>query len=622
MKSKVRFLREGIEVEVGSGVSVLDAANLAGVGIQSTCGGKGTCGKCRVSVKGEWAERDPRHRSKRRERARRTTRLACQTLVCGDLEVTVPEGSRLRHGQILISHTSFEGELDPMVRSTLVQLPKPGPVDNLADMERISRELALEAGQLVMPIDILRSLPEKLRKLAWKANVVRVAPDLGGGVVDLSGADRALIGAALDIGTTTVVLSLFDLQSGKELATVSDYNLQIRAGDDVISRISYAEEGGLEELRGLVLKTIDSLIGKACKASAVRVAPSEIDALCVAGNTTMIHLFLGIDPRHIRYEPYLPATNVPPLLSGTEVGLPINPHAPVSCLPGRAGFVGGDITADVIASGMRDRNELAMLIDVGTNGEVVLGDGDFLVACSTSAGPAFEGGEVACGMRAMTGAIESVSIGDDLTAEVTVIGDGKAAGVCGSGLIDLLAQMFARGIVDRKGHFNERESPTVRMRRGAREFVVSSGAKAGTKSDIVIREDDIANLIRTKAALYAGGSVLLKTLERSVDQVKKVYVAGGFGNYIDVENAILIGLLPDLPRDRFVFIGNGALAGASLALLSSRKRSEAMRVYEEMTYIDLSGSQTFFDEFSSASFLPHTDLKLFPSVAERLGLDG
>ncbi|HVO77729.1 MAG TPA: ASKHA domain-containing protein [Methanomassiliicoccales archaeon] len=622
MKSRVRFLPEGVEVEVGSGASVLEAANLAGVGIQSTCGGKGTCGKCRIAVKGNWVERDAGPAKKSPGRRRRAERLACQTVVTGDLEVTVPEGSRLRQGQILITHRPFEGELDPMVHSNIVHLPKPGSADNLADMERVSRELALDAGQLVMPIEILRSLPERLRELNWKANVVRIAADLGGGVVDIAGAGRTLIGAALDVGTTTVVLSLFDLASGKELATASDYNLQIRAGDDVISRIAYAEEGGLEELRGLVLKTISSLMDKACRTSPVETSPSEIDALSVAGNTTMIHLFLGIDPRHIRYEPYLPATNIPPVLTGNEVGLPINPHGPVLCVPGRAGFVGGDITADVIASGMRDRNELAMLIDVGTNGEVVLGDGEFLVSCSTSAGPAFEGGEVACGMRAMTGAIESVAIGDDMTAEITVIGNGKAAGVCGSGLIDLLAQMFVRGIVDRKGHFNESESAAVRARNGENEFVVAPSTKAKTRSAIVIREDDIANLIRTKAALYAGGSVLLRTLERRIDQVQRVYIAGGFGNYVDVENAILIGLLPDLPRDRFVFIGNGALAGASLALLSGKKRAEALRVHEEMTYIDLSGSQTFFDEFSSASFLPHTDLRLFPTVAERLGLDG
>ncbi|MGD1059947.1 MAG: ASKHA domain-containing protein, partial [Methanomassiliicoccales archaeon] len=431
-------------------------------------------------------------------------------------------------------------------------------------------------------------------------------------------ADRALIGAALDIGTTTVVLSLLDLKSGKTLATTSDYNLQIKAGDDVIARIAYAEEGGLEELRALVLKTIASLMKKACAASPVRVKSEEIDAMSVAGNTTMIHLFLGIDPRHIRYEPYLPATNVPPILTGREAALPMNPHGPVFCLPGRAGFVGGDITADVIASGMRENSELAMLIDVGTNGEVVLGDGEFLVSCSTSAGPAFEGGEVACGMRAMTGAIESVAIGEDLAAEVTVIGDGKAAGVCGSGLIDLLAQMFVRGIVDRSGRFNVDETPGIRDVDGSKQFVISSSGTGRSRREIVIREEDIANLIRTKAALYAGGAVLLRTLERDVHQVKRVYVAGGFGNYIDVENAVTIGLLPDLPRDRFVFIGNGALSGAVHTLLSGEKRREAMRVHEDMTYIELSNSSTFFDEFSSASFLPHTDLDLFPSVERML----
>jgi uncharacterized 2Fe-2S/4Fe-4S cluster protein (DUF4445 family) len=365
------------------------------------------------------------------------------------------------------------------------------------------------------------------------------------------------------------------------------------------------------------LQTIDHLLLEARSSSKRPIGPCDVTALSVAGNTTMIHLFLGLDPKHIRYEPYIPVTNLPPMVRGKDLGIGIAAEAPIYILPGRAGFVGGDITADVVSSGMHGRSELALLIDVGTNGEVVVGNNEFLVACSTSAGPAFEGGEVANGMRATHGAIEKVRIGKDLEPSLETIGGVDPLGICGSGLIDLVAQMFLRGLVDKKGRIAQLDSERVQQGEEGSRYVVRESTNKGGK-EISVSDSDLANIIRTKAAVYAGCSVLLKAVDKSFDDLQKVFVAGGFGNYIDIENAVTIGLLPDLPRERFEFIGNAALAGAVQTLLSKEKRQEAHQVYEDMTYLELSTTQTFFDEFSSASFLPHTEAERFPSVWKRM----
>jgi uncharacterized 2Fe-2S/4Fe-4S cluster protein (DUF4445 family) len=358
--------------------------------------------------------------------------------------------------------------------------------------------------------------------------------------------------------------------------------------------------------------------------------------MSVAGNTTMIHLFLGIHPKTIRYDPYISVTNIPPSIKARELGIDIHHEAPIYCVPGRASYVGGDIVADVISSGMRDLDGTSLLIDVGTNGEIVLGGKDWMASCSCSAGPAFEGGEVACGMRAMPGAIERISIDDSFTVGYSTIADQKPTGICGSGLIDLIACLFRTGIVDKKGKIQDAKTNRVRKTDNGREFVIAWAdetgqpklkippsmngmmAKAPPKKDIVVTDDDLANIIRTKAAVYAACEVLLKSVDMGFGELDRVYVAGGFGNYIDVNNAITIGLLPDIPKDKFSFIGNASLGGARLALMSQKKRDEALEVHRSMTYLELTTNASFFDRFTSASFLPHTDLSQFPSLTQRL----
>ena len=616
MKYTVLFKPDDVSVSVDRGTTILDAAVRAGVDLNSSCGSKGTCKKCKVIVEGP-VEIEARSELDQKM-LDKGYRLACQTHITGEVTVFVPEEARLQAHQIMDKHDEHGlVSLSPLTEEKGIKLDPPSLVDSLGDLERLARYLDIDAGQLGLPLSVLRELPSTLRSSGWKVSVVRDAADLGGSIVSITSGKGCNFGAALDIGTTTVVLSLIDLLTGRTLATASEYNRQSRAGDDVISRIAQAEEGGLEELQDLVIQTINHLIMEVRASASKLVGQCDITAMSVTGNTTMMHLFLGLDPSHIRYDPYIPVTNMPPLVRAKDLGLGINPNAPIYCVPGRASFVGGDIIADVISSGMHKRDELALLIDVGTNGEVALGNNDFLVSCSTSAGPAFEGGEVACGMRAMAGAIERISISERLDIKAKVIGGRAPLGICGSGLIDLVAQMFLRGIIDKKGRIQDIASKRIRRTDEGGEFVVVQEDR-GQGKQIVITDSDLANIIRTKAAVYAGCSVLLKALENVFEDLDRVYIAGGFGNYIDVENAILIGLLPDLPRERFRFIGNAALAGAVQTLLSEPKRSETRQVYEAMTYLELTNSQLFFDEFSSASFLPHTDIARFESVQKAL----
>jgi uncharacterized 2Fe-2S/4Fe-4S cluster protein (DUF4445 family) len=426
----------------------------------------------------------------------------------------------------------------------------------------------------------------------------------------------------------------------------SAYNKQIMCGEDILARIAFAEDGGLDRLQRLIIDTINDLLlqvsnnSDKCKATNTRVCKEEITAMAVGGNTTMVHLFLGIHPKTIRYDPYISVTNIPPSVKARELGIEIHPEAPIYCIPGRASYVGGDIVADVISSGMRDLEGNSLLIDVGTNGEIVLGGKDWTASCSCSAGPAFEGGEVACGMRAMPGAIERISIDGSYNVSYSTIAGLKPVGVCGSGLIDLIACLFRTGIVDKKGRIQEVGSDRVRKTENGREFVIAWAnetgqpklkippsmngvlAKAPPKKDIVVNDDDLANIIRTKAAVYAASEVLLKSVDMGFGDLDRVFVAGGFGNYIDVHNAITIGLLPDIPRDRFSFIGNASLGGARLALMSQSKRDEALEVHRSMTYLELTTNASFFDRFTSASFLPHTELSQFPSLAGTLHKEG
>lgn len=634
MSPQITFHPKGRSVDVPPGTSLLEAAILAGVEINSACAGKGVCGRCRVVVEGEFETQETSRIT--REDWSSGYRLACLTKAKGDCSVFVPEESQIRPMKVVGGNmVSDLRELTPLVRARFVELRRPTLQDNDADLERLCKALGLEPGGLQVPLSLLRDVPDTMRKGEWTATAFLD----GCRLVDIKPWNKASrnFGVAVDIGTTTVALQLVDLNSGEVLSQISDYNRQLMYGEDVLARIMYGEDHGHDVLRESIIDTVNHMLaraldtGEVCSGNGKKVCGKEVYAMVVSGNTTMVHTFLGLDPRGIRHEPYIPVTNLPPRLTARDLGLKkLNPNAPVLAVPGRASYVGGDVVADVVASGMGHGDGVCLLIDVGTNGEVVLGNKDWLLACSASAGPAFEGGEVCHGMRAGDGAIEKVSLRDGL--HYSTIGDVRPKGLCGSGLIDLLAQLFLTGVLDKKGHLQ----PSDRVREGesGKEFVLvrsedtekdgydlkATGMsccpvdKVVRHRDITVTEEDIANVIRTKASIYAAAEVLLDTAGIGFGDLERVYIAGGFGRHIDLDNAVAIGLLPDLPRDRFIFLGNASLDGARLFLLSREKREEALAVHRAMTYVELSTDHRFFDRFSSASFLPHTELERFPSV--------
>ena len=408
-------------------------------------------------------------------------------------------------------------------------------------------------------------------------------------------------GVAVDIGTTTIAVSVTEMNNGLDLYSAAGENRQRLRGEDVLARIQYAEEGGTEELRTLVTDSINDLIDVCLDR---RCSPDSMNAVYVSGNTTMIHLFLGIDPSPIRMEPYEPVVKKAEI-SGAESGLRVNPDAKVICMPSVSSYVGGDVTSDIVSSGMDVSNKMSLLIDVGTNGEVALGDKEIMMVCSSSAGPAFEGGQTTSGMLARIGAIDSVKIVNG-KIEFTTIGSADPKGICGSGIIDLTAEMFKNGWIDKKGSFTGK----------AKTEAENGTAYLRIVGDVRISQDDIYTIILTKAAIYSSTEALVKNMGISFDDLETIYIAGGFGNFIGMENAITIGLFPDVPREKYAYIGNSSLAGAKYALLSSSFRARIDKVFDRMTYLDLGSNPLFFDEYSSAQFLPHTDISRFPSVRQ------
>jgi uncharacterized 2Fe-2S/4Fe-4S cluster protein (DUF4445 family) len=420
---------------------------------------------------------------------------------------------------------------------------------------------------------------------------------------------------AIDIGTTSNVVYLINLINGRVIDRASAYNAQIQAGEDVISRIVFSQKrDGLRRLQQMVLKTLNGLIEEI--AARNQIPTRQISSAVVAGNTTMIQLFLSLDPKYLREMPFIPTVGQPLPVLAEEVGLSINPQATVDCLPVVGAYVGADITAGILASGMYDTDELTLFIDVGTNGEIVLGNRDWLITCACSAGPAFEGSGVRHGMRATAGAIEEIWL-DHRTYEPTyeTIGGLPARGICGSGMIGLLAELFVTGVLDKAGKL-ARDLPTPRVRVGdhGAEYVVVWANQSGIGTDIVLNEVDIENLLRTKGAIYAGFSVLVQSVGIQLADVEQVLIAGAFGQYINVEKAIQIGLLPDMPWERFNFLGNTSVLGAFYSLVSRPMRREVLEIAKRMTYLELSADNTFYDQFMSAMFLPHTDITAFPSV--------
>lgn len=619
--------------QVPTGMLLTEAAQLAGVEVGQPCGGQGRCGRCAVQVTLGTVRRRSSLRLSPDDLALGYA-LACQSVVESNCAITVPPQERIER-RLMTGRIASEVQVPPgydphlhqTIRRLTLHLNPPSLDDQTDDWSRLQTGLrqALERSELRISLRQLQRLSETLRAADWQVTAVvdlppwDCCPDCPVRLIDLvpGPIDEAapLWGVAIDIGTTTVTVWLVDLISGKVRAQAAEYNGQIARGEDVISRIIYASKnGGGEELRQRVLDTINGLIATACKRASAR--PDEIVKAMIAGNSTMMHLLLGLPATSIRLSPFVTTINDVPPLSGHEVGLSIHPEATVDCLPGVASYVGADITAGVLAAGVDDDERLTLFLDVGTNGETVLGSSEWLVTCACSAGPAFEGAGVLDGMRATTGAIEEVWINSS-TCEPTyrVIGSDKPAGLCGSGLISLLSELFITGVIDKAGNIHL-DLPTPRTRLGEHgpEYVVAWASETAHGRDITLTRVDIDNLIRAKAAIYAGFTVLADKVGVPLEAVERVLIGGSFGKYINVEKAVQIGLLPDMPWDRFQFLGNTAVQGAYRALLDRGATSRIGDIASRMTYIELSADNTFYEAFTSALFLPHTDAERFPSV--------
>ena len=627
---------ERASVEVRRGTTLLDAARAAGVLVDSICGGDGICGRCRLVVRSGDVDAPPTTLLTRQE-IRSGVVLACQTIVTGDVELEVPAETSGEGAQIVVDRDADRFRAlapraeagrpfapTPIVRKLHLTLPPPSLQDNLGCHERLLRAIRrrIDAPAMQMGLKVLRSLPAIHRREAWSvtATIGRRGETLE--ILQIEQGDRAdrAYGLVVDVGTSTVVAHLVDLSSRETLGAEACYNAQMPYGAEVTRRILHAERHGAEPLREAIVGNINDLLG--LLVSAAEVELHDVVAVVASGNTAMIHFLLGLDPAHIRKSPYVPAATTPPPVRAAETGIRVNPRGILYAIPSIGGWVGGDVTAGVLATGLADGDALTLLIDVGTNGEIVLGNADWMLACATSAGPAFEGSGVTCGMRASRGAIERVRFGPDISsgdpAEIETIGHAAPRGICGSGLIDAIAGLFEVGLVDRSGQLLTDRSPSIRRRNGILEYVLVSESASGSGSDIVITQADIENVLRAKAAIYAGAKILLESTEHAFDDIDRLLIAGGFGSYLDIEKAILLGMIPDLPTERIQYVGNTSVLGAKLALLSEEALRRGHEIARSATYFDLITVPDYYEEFMSAKFLPHTDLDLFPSAA-RIG---
>lgn len=635
----VVFEPDGVCVEAEQGATILEVAAEAGVAIDSACGGQGSCGKCRVAItlgRPGGSAGDVLSAAEMQQ----GFVLACQATVEDDLVVEVPLESQRGELRILLGEAEGESAaLEPPPLAQVVGIPtaelvgantaptgdrKQGDAERL--VEALGARVAGDFRGLEVNLPALRELPRLLRprQAAPAAEIEALVGDVDGlgsvfGVAAREGGRSGWYGVAVDVGTTTVVVHLIDLATAGFVEAAASLNEQVSYGEDVISRIIHAQERerGLEELREAVTRTVNRCLAQVL---GERGAPGRaIGAACV-GNTVMTHLLLGVDPAAIRREPYIPAFRRLPALSAKEVGLNIHPGAPVWLAPCVSSYIGGDVVAGVLATGMAEQGRLTLFIDLGTNGELVVGNEEWLMSCSCSAGPAFEGSGVEYGMYATVGAMERVSYDPESDhVDYLTIGDAKPRGICGSGLVDALATMLRAGVVDRAGRINLGfASPRVRVRNERPEFVLVWGEEVGRADDISLGEDAIQNLIRSKAAVYAGAATLLESLGLSAEEVDSILVAGAFGNYLDAENAVTIGMLPDVPLERIRFVGNTAVAGARMALLSRGARERMEELARGMTNFELSVAPGYMEAYVSGLFLPHTDLNRFPSVGRQL----
>ena len=634
---KVIFQIEGgspVEIECNAGDNLLELARRANVAIDAPCSGNGSCGKCRVKlVEGEVESLPSRHITDEEYEA--GWRLSCNCKVIGDCTVFVPDiasayQSRMKTAdlsspkevaifenaqqQLKDSGIAFENKF----RCVVVSMDEPTLDDTMPDNERLTWAISTQLGveKVRIPYTVMVRLASILRKHHW---CVAVKGKLEGDTFTCMElcppTDTVMAGCAIDIGTTTVTMVLTDLESGKLLAKGSSGNGQIRYGADVINRIiQQGKDGGTKKLQDAIIKeTLTPIMASLCRSAGI--FARSILQLCVAANTTMNHLFVGVDAEPVRMEPYIPSFFGWEDLTAGDLKLPANPLAPVIIAPNIGSYVGGDITAGTLAAGFWDQDEMSLFIDLGTNGEIVFGNRDFMMSCACSAGPAFEGGDISCGMRATDGAIEACTIdGTTMEPTLSIVGEEgqKPVGICGSGIIDIISELYRCGIINAKGLFVRDGQRVKRDAHGMGRYVLCEASCSETGREVSINEVDIDNFIRAKGAIFSAIDTLLSAVDMTVDCIDKVYVAGGIGSGINMANSVNIGMLPDVDLEKYTYIGNSSLTGAYAMVMSDQATAKCAELGANMTYLELSTHPGYMDNFVAACFIPHTDSKLFP----------
>ncbi|MFC1950228.1 ASKHA domain-containing protein [Chloroflexota bacterium] len=635
-KRRIHFDPDDVGIVVGQGANLLQAAIDAGIHISASCGGAGVCGTCKVLIK-EGEVESIRTEKLSDQEYEQGFRQACQSRILTDLTVYVPAESKLERLVLSreakkTSETIATGwRFKPPLSKLFVELPPPTLTDNTGDLSRLLRGLRQRYNLHNISIDfnVIKKLAKVLRGGRWKVTVTtlitaakpRTKEWRRPRVISIEPGDtrQRHYSLAFDIGTTTVCGQLLDLNQGKVIAEGIAYNGQIDYGADVITRIAYSQKpGGLKKLQQVVVATVNGII-EGLKAQS-QVDVKYIGHMILAGNTTMTQILLGLDPKYIRLAPYIPVANFFPPVRANSLGIKVGKQVYLFTFPSVASYVGGDIVSGIVGAGVHQRKKLALFMDVGTNGEIVVGNLDWMVTAACSAGPAFEGGGVKHGMIAADGAIEEFDINpSSFEPAIDTISETTPKGICGSGLINIVAGLLKARVINQNGKFNTNLA-TERIRKGSDgcEYVLSWAPETQIGKDIVITEVDIDNLIRAKAAMYAGCQTLVKSVGLTCLSLEQVIIAGAFGSHINIERCITVGLLPDIPRDRFTFIGNGSLLGARLTSFSRDLLDDARRVANMMTNFELSESADFRDNYIAAQFLPHTNANEFPSVSNKL----
>ncbi len=624
----VIFEPSGRRGYITEGKTVKEASRELGVDIEGICGEKATCGKCKVRIEEGFSEKysvesragslSPIREEEKKllspQQRNDGYRLACQARIHGDVIVFVPEESRMERQIVRKAATERTIRLKPTVRKYYVELVTATLHDTLDDWGRLQAEFnkTFDLSNLTIDYQVLLDLQKVIRQNNWKVTVsvwmnrevIKIEPGL---------VDRGY-GLAVDIGTTTVAGYLCDLTSGEVVATDSMMNPQVVYGEDVMSRITYTmtNENGLENMNKAIIKGLNQIAGRAAAQAGIK--RQDIVDMTVVGNTCMHHIFLNIDPQYLGRAPFTPSLHHSLDIKARDLGLKISPGAYVHVLPIKAGFVGADNVGVLIAEEPYNQDDMVLIIDIGTNGELILGNRHRLIVSSCATGPAFEGAKIKYGMRAAPGAIEKIEIAPD-TKEVrfkvidkeswnTDLEDVGAKGICGSGIIDAASQLFLAGIIDRSGRFNaDLQTPRLRVTEGGPEFVIAWAHETTIGQDIVVSQEDVRNIQLAKGAMYAGAKVMMHRL--GVEKLDKIILAGAFGSYIDKESAATVGLFPDCALDNVYAVGNAAGDGARIALLNVDKRVEADEVANQVEYIELTVEPDFERAFVQATHFPH-----------------